>query len=378
MSLASPCSNSSPEPESGHPSFIERQRALALGELARMYEPASGLFVFRLRRSAAGLVREGLSRRYTAIAAIGLAGEHPEAARRILGRDPAALGDRLLQGVGSVGNLGDAALTLWAGAQLGNARLDHAFRRLVALRPEDGARFTVELAWTLSALSLHEAPGARELRDRVAGRLLDAFHAGSGLFPHVIGGEGGLRSHVSCFADLVYPIQALSYYSRVSGDRAALAAAARCAERICRLQGPHGQWWWHYDVRTGRLIEPYPVYAVHQNAMAPMALFDLREAGGPDFGGNLQRGVAWLESCPELDGGSLLDAGAGVIWRKVARREPGKLSRTLQALASRANRDLRMPGLDRLFPPGVVDHETRPYQAGWLLYAYPRQRGSRW
>lgn len=378
MSLASPCSNSSPEPESGQPSFIERQRALALGELARMYEPSDGLFLFRLRRGSAGLVREGLSRRYTAIAAIGLAGERPETARTVLGTELAALGDRLLQDIGSVGNLGDAALTLWAGVQVGNPRLGGAFERLVALRPAEGARFTVELAWTLSALSLHETPSAGKLREQVAGRLLDGFDASSGLFPHVIGGEGGLRSHVACFADLVYPIQALSYYSRVSGSRAALEAAARCAERLCRLQGPAGQWWWHYDVRTGRVLEPYPVYAVHQNAMAPMALFDLREAGGPDFGGNVQRGVAWLESCPELDGNSLVDARAGVIWRKVARREPGKLSRTLQALASRARPGLRVPGLDRLFPPGRVDYETRPYEAGWLLYAYPRQRGSRW
>jgi len=33
--------------------------------------------------------------------------------------------------------------------------------------------------------------------------------------------------------------------------------------------------------------------------------------------------------------------------------------------------------LDRLLPPGRVDYETRPYQAGWLLYAYPREHASR-
>jgi hypothetical protein len=54
------------------------------------------------------------------------------------------------------------------------------------------------------------------------------------------------------------------------------------------------------------------------------------------------------------------------------------LSRTLQALASRTNAGLRVPGLDRLFPPGVVDYETRPYQAGWLLHAYPRLSTRRW
>jgi hypothetical protein len=342
-----------------------------------MYEPAAGLFLFRLRRSGGGLVREGLSPRYSAIAAIGLAGEQPEAARRVLGKDLASLADRLLLDVGTADNLGDVALTLWAGARLGNARVDAAVARLAALRPDVGPRFTVELAWTLAALSLHETPGAHDLRDRVARRLLDAFDTRSSFFPHLIGGGGGLRSHVACFADLVYPIQALSLYARVSGDTTALHAAGRCAEAICRLQGAAGQWWWHYDVRSGHVIEPYPVYAVHQNAMGPMALFDLHEAGGPDLRDHARRGVAWLAASPELGGASLVDAEAGVIWRKVARREPGKLSRTLQALASRAGHDVRVPALDRLLPPGRVDYETRPYQAGWLLYAYPREHASR-
>jgi hypothetical protein len=112
--------------------------------------------------------------------------------------------------------------------------------------------------------------------------------------------------------------------------------------------------------------------------MAPMALFDLHEAGGPDLGESVRRGLAWLESSPELGGGSLVDPPAGVIWRKVARREPGKLARNVQALVSRAGPRLRAPGLDWLLPAGKVDYETRPYQAGWLLHAFPSRRGSRW
>ena len=26
--------------------------------------------------------------------------------------------------------------------------------------------------------------------------------------------------------------------------------------------------------------------------------------------------------------------------------------------------------LDRVYPPGVVDHECRPYELGWLLYTW--------
>jgi hypothetical protein len=102
-----------------------------------------------------------------------------------------------------------------------------------------------------------------------------------------------------------------------------------------------------------------------------MALLALAEASGRDLGEPIARGLAWLESSPELGGGTLVDRNAGLIWRKVARREPGKLSRTLQAAASRLHPRLRVPLVDALFPPGVIDYEDRPYHLGWLLHAFP-------
>jgi len=168
----------------------------------------------------------------------------------------------------------------------------------------------------------------------------------------------------------VYPIQALSHYYRAAGAVEAIDAAKRCAQRMCDAQGPDGQWWWHHDVRTGRVIEPYPVYSVHQDSMAPMALAALREACGQNHDPAIDRGLGWLGYSPEI-AGSLIDAQADVIWRKVARREPGKLSRRIQALSSRLHPALRMPLVDRVFPPGRVDHESRPYHMGWILHAWP-------
>lgn len=374
-----PGSSSVRAPETAADGFVSHLRTLALDELRRQYQPGQGLFVFRLRRLPGGVAPQGLSRRYSAITAIGLVGERPEDIRAVLaGRGLDALGDRLLEDVGTLDNLGDVALTLWAGILALHPLRERARERLLALRPLTGTRFTVELAWTLAALSLEPAPRSRDLREQLAARLRGVFNADTGIFPHVVGAAGGLRSHVACFADLAYPIQALSFHAQATGDRKSLAAAERCAEQICRVQGAAGQWWWHYDVRTGRVLEAYPVYAVHQDGMGPMALFALREAGGRDFGEAARRGVDWLRSSPELGGGSLVDPRAGIIWRKVARREPGKLSRSLQALASRVSPTLRVPGLDAAFPPREVDWESRPYHMGWLLYAFPRERGQRW
>jgi hypothetical protein len=178
---------------------------------------------------------------------------------------------------------------------------------------------------------------------------------------------------VGCFADQVYSIQALARYAAATGDERALAAAERGAERITALQGDEGQWWWHYDWRHGTVVERYPVYSVHQHAMAPMALMELREAGGPDHREAVAKGLGWLLERPE-SAAELIADDLGVVWRKVGRRDPHKMVRKLRSAASSAQPELRLTWLDVLFPPGPIDRECRPYELGWLLYAWNAER----
>jgi hypothetical protein len=66
----------------------------------------------------------------------------------------------------------------------------------------------------------------------------------------------------------------------------------------------------------------------------------------------------------------LVASEKGVIWRKVARREPRKAVRVLSAVTTSLLPGLHVPGLDTLFPPVRVDYECRPYELGWLMYAW--------
>jgi hypothetical protein len=204
-------------------------------------------------------------------------------------------------------------------------------------------------------------------------RLLAARRA---LYPHTTGGTSGrpnrpgwYRSHVGSFADQIYPVQALARLHASADDPQALAAANSVADRLCRAQGRSGQWWWHYDARTGSVVEGYPVYSVHQHAMAPMALLDLAEAGGKENLAAVCRGLRWLAQPPETSE-DLIAPEPGVVWRKVARGDRAKAVRGLRVVATRIRPGLRFSPLDRLFPPGAVDHECRPYELGWLLYAW--------
>jgi hypothetical protein len=359
--------------------LVARLRPRAVRSLARMYRRDERLFAFRLRAAGREIVSEGLSRRYSAIAVIGIAGDAGHALAALGGHDLHDVCGRLMSDVSRLSRLGDVALILWAAQAASYDDRQWAWHRLVELRPAERTHSTVDVAWSLAALCVDVEAPVGHLRKQLARRLVEAFETESAIFPHVIrrNGRGG-RAHIASFADLVYAIHALALYHRLSGDRDARDVAIRCAAHVCRQQGPGGQWWWHYDRRTGRVVEGYPVYAVHQDAMAPMALLALEQATGADYSAAIVRGLAWLARSPELGGGSLIDESADVVWRKVARREPGKLSRYAQAMASGMHASMRVPGLDLVFRAVTVDREDRPYHPGWLLYAWPAHRLAAW
>jgi hypothetical protein len=372
--------------------------AVAEAGLPAMYEPEGETFAFTRAAGAdrprpgrtvttepaepAGWENRGTSTRYAAITALGVRLLPPERQRAILGGHTAQeFTGLLIERLPGVTNLGDAALVAWAAADCGHPKLADALGRLAALDADGGPRYTVEAAWALSALA-----AARALADveqplaAARDRLLRARIGGGPLFPHATG-PGLLpwyRAHIACFADQTYPIQALARAHASGDDERALAAADACAAGIRALQGDGGQWWWHYDARRGSVVEGYPVYSVHQHAMAPTALFDLAEAGGTDSGAAIRRGLAWMLGPPELAAAAppghdpepvILDE-AGVTSRKVYRGDPKKAVRAARGLATRALPGARLSVLDRVYRPTAVDRECRPYEFGWMLHAW--------
>lgn len=356
---------------------VQEIRSLAIQSLARMYYPERRLFAFRLRKDGVGEILEGISRRYTATALIGLATEGHDTVGDVLGHH--GLNDvctQLIADLPGMQDLGEVALTVWAARALGHPGVSAAIEALRAMEPEQYRFPTVEVSWALTALSVEGSDVTdMALAKRIAEALKSSFRTESGLFApgRAKKGFGGFRACVSCFADAVYPVQALSHYHMVTGDGQAAELARRCAEHMCASQGVDGQWWWHFDVRTGRVVERYPVYSVHQDSMAPMALFAAAQACGQDYSASIQKGLQWLVD-PAEKTPSLIDRERGVIWRKVARREPRKLVRGLQAAACCLHSGLRAPGVDMFFPPVSIDYESRPYHMGWILHAWPLGR----
>jgi hypothetical protein len=375
--------------------LLSRLSRVSVRGLATMYEPRSRSFPHTLRESASDRppVARGMSVRYTAIAALGLSRTDPCTARDVLrGQELPTLLPGIL-GLALAGrDPGALALSVWAALEVGTGRgdevvstelerLSRVVERLIEHARTAAPVPTVEHAWTLVALLAAEGTGVlaetdggaehlAEEVDRAAQRLMSA-QATTGLFPHHLPPDrlGRLRSHVACFADQAYSIQALARYATATGDLRALEAASRCAHQLAALQGDHGQWWWHYDWAGGTVVERYPVYSVHQHALAPMALLELWEAGGADHRAAVAQGLGWLVRHPETDAELIADE-PGVVWRKVGRRDPSKLVRKARSAASATAPGRRLPWLDVVFPPGRVDRECRPFELGWALYAW--------
>ena len=352
---------------------VAQLTALAARGLGAAYDPAADTFAQTVRAvsgpAGVQLCREGRSLRYTAIAALGLS-RLPVAAQRavldgLTAAEAAALAARRAE---TSSNPGAVALAVWAAAETG------AFARALIARLRDDIASgrplpTVDAAWILTAAVKANTLGDTDDLVTMTAALLRRHHGPA--YPHMLPATSSprWRAHVGSFADQVYPLQALALAGALSADRDLVAHADRIAETIVGAQGPAGQWWWHYDARDGSVVERYPVYSVHQHAMAPMVLLDLWESGGADHRQAIARGLGWLRTHPEtLD--ELVSERHGLIWRKVGRREPRKAARAAGALATSVRPGMRLPGLDLVLPPGQIDHECRPYELGWLLYAW--------
>ena len=369
MSVSSPSQH-----ELRNASAVRDLLLLSVAGLGPMFDRGRGLFCHRLVEMGTGLVSEGLSPRYTAMTLLGLhryektGGSSPFPVRDLtteLVRNPT-----WLEGVGDLG------LLLWTCAEITPELLEECVARTnatVALERSGDAKrgSTMELAWFLTgvAKAVLAEPARRrhwEPLARVCSELLKRNQGPSGFFGHLATRatpSGWLRGRIGSFADQVYPILALTHFAEAFDVRPALAAATACARAICEAQGTLGQWWWHYDARSGRVAQRYPVYSVHQDGMAPMALFALGRVAGLDFTEPAMKGLEWIGGRNELQL-DMRDRVHPVIWRSI--RFSSRILLLRQEL--RFWLDARS---DRSAPTGLtVLRECRPYHLGWLLYAF--------
>jgi hypothetical protein len=353
---------------------IHRLTTLAVNGLVPMFDPEKQLFCFTLKKTERGMAREGISRRYTVITLMGLHRLEESGAASPIPIKPVF--DGMLANLDWVDNVGDLGLLLWLCALVAPDRLAELERRLevkTALTHSRQARQgnTMELAWFLTGLShgsLACPEKAQHMKDLAfeTYRMLVKNQGEHGVFGHLASNGGAvsmIRNRVGSFADQVYPIYAMTKFSQAYGDKNAMERAFDCALTICEAQGARGQWWWHYNSSNGQVAGRFPVFSVHQHGMAPMVLLELGEAIQSDFSPWILKGLQWIR-VNEL-AFDMEDAATNVVWRSIYRSTPRRMWSTAMAfLAQREDPETRR-GLK-------IMYECRPYELGWLLYAFAK------
>ena len=352
---------------------------LAVRGLSPMFDAQQQLFCYKLKKTDHGMVQEGLSPRYTMMTLMGLhrleeAGfESPFETKRIL--------NSLLSDLSWADNLGDLGVLLWLCGVVCPEKFAALEPRLdlsTALKRFRGGRqgVTMEVAWFLTGLSYWGQTHPKKLAQLEpfafeAYQIVTKNQGDRGFFGHLstTGSVAGIaRGRIGSFADQVYPIYGMAQFSKAYQHEEAAKRALKCANGICEVQGPMGQWWWHYDSVGGRVADGYPVFSVHQHAMGPMTLFGLGEAINQNFDEWIYKGLRWINSNNELACDMEAESDA-VIWRCIMRsqRSVGRYLKAGLGLYSDTIQHKKREDLKVLF-------ECRPYELGWLLYAFAGRR----
>lgn len=331
---------------------------------------------FCLRNKKGKLLLQGHSMRYALILHIGICEwlkYHPNDRDKLPSAWP-----YISQNIENIKSVEDAALLLWAAVEEGYNNIPPLTEQLRILWKEQSEKCnSLELGWILkSCLVLIDSfpdfhSTAEILITETKNILLNNFNKESKLFQRHTreGFKNKIGRSISCFADQVYPILALSHYFVKFKDEAILEVVKQATDRICRFQGELGQWPWHYDVLNNRICEKYPIFSVHQDSMAPMAIFASDAITGSNHTENINHSIQWLFKKNELNIDMVIE-DQGIIWRDLERKELGKFSRIINAILASMNIKNLVNERDKSTYKYKINYEFRPYHYGWLLYTW--------
>jgi hypothetical protein len=361
---------------------LERLVPVALHGLSQMQDQRTGLFSHKALLGTDGqITNRGVNPLYTAATIVGLLSGGHDRSEPYGSMVRHAL-DALLRRT----NEGDPAVlatVLWGCELAGRSEAARLTETLIAAtEPRRASSMQLGLALVGLAAAMGRgdrhtrqvADAARALSTELCRRYIPAAHVfvSTG---HRRGVDPG-RHLMTSFASQVYPVLGLCELAEASGSDPPAAVAEVC-DFLVRSQGELGQWWWFYSTRTPKVIEGYPVYSVHQDAMAVMALLTAARLGVGDYLAPLALGLNWIGGQNEL-GVSFIDRRVGLIYRALQRRRGNadgfagwsRQQRCAAYLAALADRPRPAPvELEQLA-------ECRSYHLGWLLLAAAMARGA--
>jgi len=287
--------------------------------------------------------------------------------------------------ISNVSGIREYSLLLWLLAKENDPRSEKVFKYINDKLPDRviSQSGTMELAWMLAGLSFEFR---RNNDHRVQTKLIstakllnERFIKKNGLFLHrdKKSARWDVRYNIGNFADQIYSIYAISLFTQATKDDEFLETAKKCSNKICSLQGEMGQWWWHYNAFTGKVVGKFPVFSVHQDSMAPFALMALGKLSETNYMSNIQCGLDWIRGNNELSV-SMINEDKSFIKRGIKRK--GIFSKiqnvaTIVSKFSMANCISAKYDQPKFLEAMNWEHS---YHLGWILYAFNEKNKHMW
>ena len=263
-------------------------------------------------------------------------------------------------------------MALWVGAQLGLDPPVAVVDRVLAVAADRRAldRLTAQDVGMLisgtTAMALAEGGIWQQVTRTLVEHLCRHYrHPKTGLFYNQ---ARGIRRRFASFASQVYPILALYHYGEAFAAGWALDIANRAAAQVIARQGQRGEWPWFFSVPSGRVLDVYEVYSVHQHGMAPAFLRHAVAHGVDGAREALVKGFLWLLGDNAM-GVSMLRPQEGMFYRSQARFGELESSwpRARRSITNALRRRDDTPETHRRL---VLRQECRSYELGWILWSF--------
>jgi len=262
-------------------------------------------------------------------------------------------------------------MALWAGAELQLAIPDE-LRSQIESYLHDNKRWSnwtgQDLGMLLSGTLAQAKHGRKEWVDH-SHRLktyLDEYYScrQTGLFYN---SPKGLRRRFASFATGVYLTLACFHYGEFFEHEPSIKRALECVQSLQKCQGPRGEWPWFYDVPSGKVLDIYPVYSVHQDGMAPAYLHHAIKHGHPGARESMLSSFYWILGENQL-GCSMLAIDEGMIYRAQARNQ--RLQRGRRAAKAIMNCTFNHAATFTSPRNLMLTPECRSYHLGWILWSF--------
>lgn len=360
--------------ESGVPLLVEG----AAANLYQTWDADRALFPYSIRlRSDGSMMRDydhPLSVRYTINSLLGLHryevvtpgrgnAEAMEWTRSFLDRNRTR-----------ITSLADWGLLTVLQVELGDTRGAAASLESVQLLSTQRAHTVQDVAWALwgaCAGARLEVPAAEAVAHQLADTLLVRYRDPvSGMPLH---SPARWRRRVVSFGALVYYLRALWETSLSLHREDAEQAFERGLERAFDIQRQDGGWPWLMDTATGRAVDDYPLFAVHQDSMAMLFLLPSLDAGDACAASAISRSLAWTRGNNVLGAEMYASEPFFLAYRSIERTE--RLPRLRRFVRSSVRARLGSgsgsgSGNEAQMRQLVLNDECRSYHPGWILFAW--------